>query len=137
MVETNLPPINKPKITKVSQNIKDILEPAFDVLMMDPANEQEYIADVQKILASIVAGAYYRFDAKDLWDLFEMDCVFIGTRMSWRTQMPKNIVTLKRVVEANEDKPIIDVFIHDDDEGFKFDVRVIKPIKNQGQNKWY
>nr|DAW78033.1 MAG TPA: hypothetical protein [Caudoviricetes sp.] len=105
--------------------------------MMDPANEQEYIADVQKILTSIVAGAYYRFDAKDLWDLFEMDCVFIGTRMSWRTQMPKNIVTLKRVVEANEDKPIIDVFIHDDDEGFKFDVRVIKPIKNQGQNKWY
>lgn len=132
-----LSPLNKPKITKVSQSIKDILEPAFDVLMMDPANEQEYIADVQKILTSIVAGAYYRFDAKDLWDLFEMDCVFIGTRMSWRTQMPKNIVTLKRVVEANEDKPIIDVFIHDDDEGFKFDVRVIKPIKNQGQNKWY
>nr|DAP64986.1 MAG TPA: hypothetical protein [Caudoviricetes sp.] len=137
MVETKLPPINKPKITKVSQSIKDILAPAFDVLMMDPANEQEYIADVQKILTSIVAGAYYRFDAKDLWDLFEMDCVFIGTRMSWRTQMPKNIVTLKRVVEANEDNPIIDVFIHDDDEGFKFDVRVIKPIKNQGQNKWY
>jgi hypothetical protein len=137
LVETKLPPINKPKITKVSQSIKDILAPAFDVLMMDPANEQEYIADVQKILTSIVAGAYYRFDAKDLWDLFEMDCVFIGTRMSWRTQMPKNIVTLKRVVEANEDNPIIDVFIHDDDEGFKFDVRVIKPIKNQGQNKWY
>lgn len=132
-----LSPLNKPKITKVSQSIKDILEPAFDVLMMDPANEQEYIADVQKILTSIVAGAYYRFDTKDLWDLFEMDCVFIGTRMSWRTQMPKNIVTLKRIVEANEDKPIIDVFIHDDDEGFKFDVRVIKPIKNQGQNKWY
>lgn len=132
-----LPPLNKPKITKVSQSIKDILEPAFDVLMMDPSNEEEYIADVQKILTSIVAGAYYRFDAKDLWDLFEMDCVFIGTRMSWRTQMPKNIVTLKRIVEANEDKPIIDVFIHDDDEVFKFDVRVIKPIKNQGQNKWY
>ena len=132
-----LPPINKPKITKVSQSIKDILEPAFDVLMMDPTNEEEYIADVHKILTLIVDGAHYRFDAKDLWDLFEMDCVFIGTRMSWRTQIPKNIVTLKRVVEANEDKPIIDVFIHDDDEGFKFDVRVIKPIKNQGQNKWY
>ena len=132
-----LTPLNKPKITKVSQSIKDILQPAFDVLMMDPGNEEEYIADVQKILTSIVAGAYYRFDAKDLWDLFEMDCVFIGTRMSWRTQMPKNIVTLKRIVEANEDKPIIDVFIHDDDEAFKFDVRVIKPIKNQGQNKWY
>lgn len=132
-----LSPLNKPKITKVSQSIKDILKPAFDVLMMDSANEEEYIKDVQKILTSIVAGAYYRFDAKDLWDLFEMDCVFIGTRMSWRTQMPKNIVTLKRIVEANEDKPIIDVFIHDDDEAFKFDVRVIKPIKNQGQNKWY
>ena len=132
-----LPPLNKPKITKVSQSIKDILEPAFDVLMMDPANEEEYIEDVQKILTSIVSGAYYRFDAKDLWDLFEMDCVFIGTRMSWRTQMPKNIVTLKRIVEGNEDKPIIDVFIYDDDEGFKFDVRVIKPIKNQGKNKWY
>lgn len=132
-----LSPLNKPKITKVSQSIKDILEPAFDVLMMDPSNEEEYIADVQKILTSIVAGAHYRFDAKDLWDLFEMDCVFIGTRMSWRTQIPKNIVTLKRIVEANEYKPIIDVFIHDDDEDFKFDVRVIKPIKNQGQNKWY
>lgn len=132
-----LPPLNKPKITKVSQSIKDILQPAFDVLMMDPSNEEEYIADVQKILTSIVNGAYYRFDAKDLWDLFEMDCVFIGTRMSWRTQMPKNIVTLKRIVEANECNPIIDVFIYDDDEGFKFDVRVIKPIKNQGQNKWY
>ena len=132
-----LPPLNKPKITKVSQSIKDILQPAFDVLMMDPANEEEYIKDVQKILTSIVAGAYYRFDAKGLWDLFEMDCVFIGTRMSWRTQMPKNIVTLKRIVEGNEDKPIIDVFIYDDDEGFKFDVRVIKPIKNQGKNKWY
>ena len=132
-----LPPLNKPKITKVSQSIKDILEPAFDVLMMDPTNEEEYIADVQKILALIVDGAHYRFDAKDLWDLFEMDCVFIGTRISWRTQMPKNIVTLKRIVEANEDKPIIDVFIHDDDEAFKFDVRVIKPIKNQGKNKWY
>ena len=137
MVETKLPPINKPKITKVTQSIKDILQPAFDVLMMDPANEEEYIKDVQKILASIVDGAHYRFDAKDLWDLFEMDCVFIGTRMSWRTQMPKNIVTLKRIVEANEDKPIIDVFIHDDDEAFKFDVRVIKPIKNKGKNKWY
>lgn len=132
-----LPPLNKPKITKVSQSIKDILEPAFDVLMMDPANEEDYIKDVQKILTSIVDGAHYRFDAKDLWDLFEMDCVFIGTRMSWRTQMPKNIVTLKRIVEANEERPIIDVFIHDDDEGFKFDVRVIKPIKNRGQNKWY
>lgn len=137
MVKTKLPPLNKPKIEKVSQSIKDILEPAFDVLMMDPANEQEYIADVHKILTSIVEGAHYRFDTKDLWDLFEMDCVFIGTRMSWRTQMPKNIVTLKRIVEANEERPIVDVFIHDDDEGFKFDVRVIKPIKNQGQNKWY
>lgn len=132
-----LPPINKPKITKVSQSIKDILQPAFDVLMMDPANEEDYIKDVQKILTSIVDGAHYRFDAKDLWDLFEMDCVFIGTRMSWRTQIPKNIVTLKRIVEANEERPIIDVFIHDDDEGFKFDVRVIKPIKNKGKNKWY
>ena len=132
-----LTPLNKPKITKVDQRTKDILEPAFDILMMDPANEEEYISDVQKILASIVDGAHYRFDATDLWELFEMDCVFIGTRMSWRTQMPKNIVTLKRIVEANEDKPIIDVFIHDDDEAFKFDVRVIKPIKNQGKNKWY
>lgn len=137
MVKTKLPPLNKPKITKVDQRIKDILEPAFDVLMMDPANEEEYITDVQKILATIVDGAHYRFDTKDLWELFEMDCVFIGTRMSWRTQMPKNIVTLKRIVEGNETKPVIDVFIYDDDEAFKFDVRVIKPIKNQGKGKWY
>lgn len=137
MVKTKLPPLNKPKITKVDQRTKDILEPAFDVLMMDPANEEEYITDVQKILAAIVDGAHYRFDAKDLWELFEMDCVFIGTRMSWRTQIPKNIVTLKRIVEGNETRPIIDVFIHDDDEAFKFDVRVIKPIKNKDQNKWY
>lgn len=133
-----LPPLNKPKITKVSQSIKDILEPAFDVLMMDPANEEECITDVQKILALIVDGAHYRFDAKDLWDLFEMDCVFIGTRMSWRTQMPKNIVTLKRIVENSEDKPVIDVFIHDEDEGqYKVDVRVIKPRNNNGKFKWY
>lgn len=132
-----LPPLNKPKITEVSQSVKDILEPAFDILMMDPANEEEYIADVQKILSSIVSGARYRFDETDLWELFEMDCVFIGTRMSWRTQIPKNIVTLKRIVDGNETRPIIDVFIHDGDEAFKFDVRVIKPIKNQGPNKWY
>lgn len=133
-----LPPLNKPKITKVSQSIKDILEPAFGALMMDPTNEEEYIADVQKILALIVDGVHYRFDAKDLWDLFEMDCVFIGTRISWRNQMPKNIVTLKRIVENSEDKPVIDVFIHDEDEGrYKVDVRVIKPRNNNGKFKWY
>lgn len=132
-----LPPLNKPKITKVSQRIKDILEPAFEVLGYKPTNEEEYIADVQKILAYIVDGAHYRFDATDLWDLFEMDCVFIGSRMFWRTQMPKIVVTFKRIVEGNENKPIIDVFIHDSDEDFKFDVRVIKPIKNQGKGKWY
>lgn len=39
MVEIKLSPLNKPNITKVSPAIKDILEPAFDILMMDPVND--------------------------------------------------------------------------------------------------
>ena len=39
MVEMKLSPLNKPKITEVSPAIKDILEPAFDILMMDPVND--------------------------------------------------------------------------------------------------
>ena len=137
MVETKLPPLNKPKITEVSPAIKDILGPAFDILMMDPVNDEEYIADLYKIIYEIEKGAYYRFTPTDLWELFQMDCVFIATRKSWLKQMPKNIITIQRIA-ANLDKPIIDVFIHEEEDGkYKFDVRIIKPTDNTGKNKWF
>ena len=136
MVDIKLSPLNKPKITEVSPAIKDILEPAFDILMMDPVNDEEYIADLHKIIYEIEKGGYYRFTPTDLWELFQMDCVFIATRKSWLNQMPKNIITIQRIA-ANLDKPIIDVFIHEEDGKYKFDVRIIKPTDNTGKNKWF
>ena len=136
MVEIKLSPLNKPKITEVTPAIKDILEPAFDILMMDPANDEEYIAGLHKIIYEIEKGAYYRFTPTDLWELFQMDCVFIATRKSWLNQMSKNIITIQRIA-ANLDKPIIDVFIHEEDGKYKFDVRIIKPTDNTGKNKWF
>lgn len=129
--------VKRPEIKEVSRSIKDILEPAFDILMMDPTDDKEYIADLHKIIDEIVKGSHYRFDASDVWDLLQTDCVFIATRDSWRNQLPKNLVTISRIASANEDKPIIDVFIHDDDEHFKFDVRIVKPNNNTGKNKWF
>lgn len=129
--------VKRPEIKEVNRSIKDILEPAFDILMMDPTDDKEYITDLHKIIDEIVKGSHYRFDASDVWDLLQMDCVFIATRDSWRNQLPKNLVTISRIASANEDKPIIDVFIHDDDEHFKFDVRIIKPKNNTGKNKWF
>lgn len=104
--------------------------------MMDPVNDEEYIADLHKIIYEIEKGAYYRFTPTDLWELFQMDCVFIATRKSWLNQMPKNIITIQRIA-ANLDKPIIDVFIHEEDGKYKFDVRIIKPTDNTGKNKWF
>ena len=129
--------VKRPEIKEVSRSIKDILEPAFDILMMDPANDRDYIDDLHKIMHEIVKGAHYRFDANDLWDLFQMDCVFIGTRDSWVKQTPKNLITIARI--ANKlDKPIIDVFIHEEaDDNYKFDVRIVKPKNNNGKNKWF
>ena len=129
--------VKRPEIKEVSRSIKDILEPAFDILMMDPANDRDYIDDLHKIMHEIVKGAHYRFDANDLWDLFQMDCVFIGTRDSWVKQTPKNLITIARIAN-NLDKPIIDVFIHEDgNENYKFDVRIVKPKNNNGKNKWF
>lgn len=128
--------VKRPEIKEVSRSIKDILEPAFDILMMDPANDRDYIDDLHKIMHEIVKGAYYRFTPTDLWELFQMDCVFIATRKSWLNQMPKNIITIQRIA-ANLDKPIIDVFIHEEDGKYKFDVRIIKPTDNTGKNKWF
>lgn len=136
MVETKLSPLNKPKITEVSPAIKDILEPAFDILMMDPADDKEYIEDLHKIIGEIVKGAHYRFDTNDLWELFQMDCVFIATRQSWLKSISKNLITIQRIA-ANLDKPIVDVFIHEDDSKYKFDVRIIKPTVDTGDNKWF
>lgn len=136
MVEIKLSPLNKPKITEVSPAIKDILEPAFDILMMDPVNDEEYIADLHKIIYEIEKGVYYCFTPTDLWELFQMDCVFIATRKSWLNQIPKNIIAIQRIA-ANLDKPIIDVFIHEEDGKYKFDVRIIKPTDNTGKNKWF
>lgn len=129
--------VKRPEIKEVSRSIKDILEPAFDILMMDPANDRDYIDDLHKIMHEIVKGAHYRFDANDLWDLFQMDCVFIGTRDSWVKQTPKNLITIARIAN-NLDKPIIDVFIHEEANGnYKFDVRIVKPKNNNGKNKWF
>lgn len=127
----------RPEIKEVSRSIKDILEPAFDILMMDPANDRDYIDDLHKIMHEIVKGAHYRFDANDLWDLLQMDCVFIATRDSWHSQLPKNLITIARIAN-NLDKPIIDVFIHKEaDDNYKFDVRIVKPKNNNGKNKWF
>lgn len=129
--------VKRPEIKEVSRSIKDILEPAFDILMMDPANDRDYIDDLHKIMHEIVKGAHYRFDANDLWDLFQMDCVFIGTRDSWVKQTPKNLITIARIAN-NLDNPIIDVFIHEEeDDNYKFDVRIVKPKNNNGKNKWF
>lgn len=129
--------VKRPEIKEVSRSIKDILEPAFDILMMDPANDKEYIEDLHKIIDEIVKASHYRFDTNDLWELFQMDCVFIATRDSWVRHMPKNIITIQRIA-ANLDKPIIDVFIHEEEDGkYKFDVRIIKPTVDTGNNKWF
>lgn len=129
--------VKRPEIKEVSRSIKDVLEPAFDILMMDPTDDKEYIADLHKIIDEIVKGSHYRFDANDVWDLFQMDCVFIATRDSWLKHLSKNLITITRIA-ANLDRPIIDVFIHEDeDDKHKFDVRIVKPKNNTGKNKWF
>lgn len=129
--------VKRPEIKEVSRSIKDILEPAFDILMMDPANDRDYIDDLHKIMHEIVKCAHYRFDANDLWELFQIDCVFIATRQSWLKHMPKNLITIARIAN-NLDKPIIDVFIQEDgNENYKFDVRIMKPTVDTGDNKWF
>lgn len=127
----------RPEIKEVSRSIKDILEPAFDILMMDPANDRDYIDDLHKIMHEIVKGSHYRFDANDLWELFQMDCVFIATRDSWVKHLSKNLITITRIA-ANLDKPVIDVFIQEEPEDkYKFDVRIVKPTVDTGDNKWF
>lgn len=129
--------VKRPEIKEVSRSIKDILEPAFDILKLKPANDKKYIFDLYMIMDEIVKASHYRFDANDLWELFQMDCVFIGTRDSWVKQTPKNLITITRIAN-NLDKPIIDVFIHEEaDDNYKFDVRIVKPKNNNGKNKWF
>ena len=129
--------VKRPEIKEVSRSIKDILEPAFDILKLKPADDKEYIFDLYMIMDEIVKGAHYRFDATDLWELFQMDCVFIATRDSWVRHTPKNLITIGRIAN-NLDKPIIDVFIQEDgNENYKFDVRIMKPTVDTGDNKWF
>lgn len=128
--------VKRPEIKEVSRSIKDILEPAFDILKLKPADDKEYIFDLYMIMDEIVKASHYRFDANDLWELFQIDCVFIATRKSWLKQMPKNIITIQRIA-SNLDKPIIDVFIHEEEGKYKFDVRIVKPSDNTGKNKWF
>lgn len=129
--------VKRPEIKEVSRSIKDILEPAFDILKLKPANDKEYIEDLHKIIDEIVKGAHYRFDANDLWELFQMDCVFIGTRDGWVRHTPKNLITIARIAN-NLDKPVIDVFIQEEAENkYKFDVRIVKPTVDIGDNKWF
>lgn len=127
----------RPEIKEVSRSIKDILEPAFDILKLKPANDKEYISDLYMIMDEIVKASHYRFDATDLWELFQMDCVFIATRDSWVKHLSKNLITITRIA-ANLDKPVIDVFIQEEAENkYKFDVRIIKPTVDTGDNKWF
>ncbi len=129
--------VKRPEIKEVSRSIKDILEPAFDILKLKPANDKEYTFDLYMIMDEIVKASHYRFDANDLWELFQMDCVFIATRDSWVRHMPKNLITIARIAN-NLDKPIIDVFIQEDgNENYKFDVRIMKPAVDTGDNKWF
>jgi hypothetical protein len=129
--------VKRPEIKEVSRSIKDILEPAFNILKLKPADDKEYIEDLHKIMDEIVKASHYRFDASDLWELFQMDCVFIATRDSWVRHMPKNLITIARIAN-NLDKPIIDVFIQEDgNENYKFDVRIMKPTVDTGDNKWF
>jgi hypothetical protein len=129
--------VKRPEIKEVSRSIKDILEPAFDILRLKPADDKEYIFDLYMIMDEIVKASHYRFDANDLWELFQMDCVFIGTRDSWVNQTPKNLITIARIAN-NLDKPIIDVFIQEELDGkYKFDVRIVKPTVDTGDNKWF
>lgn len=129
--------VKRPEIKEVSRNIKDILEPAFDILKLKPADDKDYIFDLYMIMDEIVKASHYRFDANDLWELFQMDCVFIATRDSWLKNLSKNLIAITRIA-ANLDKPIIDVFIHEDeDDKHKFDVRIVKPKNNTGKNKWF
>ena len=128
--------VKRPEIKEVSRSIKDILEPAFDILKFKPADDKEYIFDLHKIMDEIVKASHYRFDANDLWELFQMDCVFIATRDSWLKNLSKNLISITRIA-GNLNNPIIDVFIHEDVDKHKFDVRIIKPKNNAGKNKWF
>lgn len=130
--------VKRPEIKEVSRSIKDILEPAFDILKLKPADDKEYIEDLHKIMDEIVKASHYRFDANDLWELFQMDCVFIATRDSWLKHLSKNLITINRLA-GNLNKPIIDVFIHDEFDGSykEFNVRIIKPKHSTGKNKWF
>ena len=129
--------VKRPEIKEVSRSIKDILEPAFDILKLKPANDKEYIFDLYMIMDEIVKASHYRFDANDLWDLMQMDRVFIATRDSWVKHLSKNLITITRIA-ANLDTPVIDVFIQEEAANkYKFDVRIIKPTVDTGDNKWF
>lgn len=129
--------VKRPEIKEVSRSIKDILEPAFNILKLKPADDKKYIFDLYMIMDEIVKASHYRFDANDLWELFQTDCVFIGTRDDWVRHTPKNLITIARIAK-NLDKPVIDVFIQEEAENkYKFDVRIVKPKVNTGDNKWF
>lgn len=67
----------------------------------------------------------------------QMDCVFIATRDSWVKHLSKNLITITRIA-ANLDTPVIDVFIQEEAANkYKFDVRIIKPTVDTGDNKWF
>jgi hypothetical protein len=129
--------VKRPEIKEVCRSIKDILEPAFDILKLKPTNDKEYVFDLYMIMDEIVKASHYRFDVNDLWELFQMDCVFIGTRDGWVKHTPKNLITIARIAN-NLDKPVIDVFIQEEAENkYKFDVRIVKPTVDTGNNKWF
>lgn len=113
-----------PDIKYIPEGIKDVLKPAFDRLKMPYSTRCEEVDSTYDVLARIREASHYRFDAKDLWDLLGLDCVFIATSDTWLESMTETITKLYRVGTNQSGAPILDIFIDDNDE---FSVRVISP----------
>lgn len=113
-----------PDIKYVPEGIEDVLKPAFDRLKLPYSTRCEEVDSTYEVLARIREASHYRFDAKDLWDLFGLDCVFIATSNTWLESMTETVAKLYRVGSNQSGAPILDIFIDDNDE---FSVRVISP----------
>ena len=106
------------------EGIKDVLKPAFDRLKLPYSTRCEEVDSTYNVLAHIREASHFRFDTKDLWDLLNLDCVFIATSDTWLESMTETIAKLYRIGSNQSGAPILDIFIDDDSE---FSVRVISP----------
>lgn len=76
-----------PDIKYVPEGIKDVLKPAFDRLELPYSTRCEEVDSTYDVLSRIREASHYRFDAKDLWELLGLDCVFIATSDTWLESM--------------------------------------------------